>query len=74
MGDRVPIFEYRCQSCQQTFERIRRYDDESPVECPTCKQEARKLVSSFAARTGGASSGGYAGPAPSAPSCAPGGG
>ena len=72
----MPIYEYRCDPCEKTFEKIRRMSDESPVPCPDCGDEAKKQLSGFAARTGGVSfstSGGA--PAPcGAPSCAPGGG
>ena len=68
----MPIYEYRCDACDVTFERIRRASDETPVECPECHEEARKLLSTFAAR-GDAGSGGYSGPS-RAPSCSPGGG
>lgn len=52
----MPIFEYRCDACDVTFERIRRASDETPVECPTCGEETRKLLSTFASRSEGSSS------------------
>ncbi len=75
----MPIYEYRCEPCDKTFEKIRRMSDETPVSCPDCGDEAKKQLSGFAARTGGGASfpmaGSGGGPAPcGAPSCAPGGG
>lgn len=52
----MPIYEYRCDACNVTFERIRRASDDTPVECPECHDEARKLMSTFASRADGASS------------------
>ena len=69
----MPIYEYRCEPCEKTFEKIRRASDETPMVCPDCGDEVRKLVSTFAARTGGASFSSGAS-SPSAPVCAPGGG
>jgi len=56
MESALPIFEYRCDACDVTFERIRRASDETPVECPECHEEARKLLSTFASRSEGARS------------------
>jgi putative FmdB family regulatory protein len=69
----MPIYEYHCDACDVTFERIRRASDETPVECPECREEARKLLSTFAARGDASGSGGYSAPS-RAPSCSPGGG
>ena len=46
----MPIFEYRCKSCEHQFERlVSRYD--SPVDCPACSSsEVTKLLSTFAAQ------------------------
>jgi len=68
----MPIYEYRCDACDVTFERLRRASDDSPVTCPECHDEARKLLSTFAAPSDGGSSA-YSAPS-AAPACAPGGG
>jgi putative FmdB family regulatory protein len=72
----MPIYEYRCDACDETFEKMRRMSDETPVVCPECGDEARKLLSGFAAHTGGGGFSGGGGGCASAgsPSCAPGGG
>lgn len=44
----MPLFEYHCEHCSQTFEIISKQQDES-VTCPTCKKAAKKKVSVFAA-------------------------
>ncbi len=41
----MPIYEYECPSCSCKFEKKRSFTDESPVLCPTCKCEARKVFS-----------------------------
>ncbi|HXK59211.1 MAG TPA: zinc ribbon domain-containing protein [Acidobacteriota bacterium] len=44
----MPIFEYRCDKCQTTFERIVLGRSEEIV-CPKCGNEkVQKLLSSFA--------------------------
>ncbi len=40
----MPIYEYRCQNCQQTTEILQRVDDAVPP-CPACGGELRRLVS-----------------------------
>ena len=53
----MPIFEYRCQSCDSKFEKlVRRADDH--VECPTCGPSKLEVqYSTFAAQTNGAPKG-----------------
>ncbi len=44
----MPIFEYRCQTCGFSFEKLLRNQNETPKECPQCnKQNLQKLFSSF---------------------------
>jgi putative FmdB family regulatory protein len=47
----MPIFEYKCASCGNRFEKlIRRESDESGLTCPACGAEApEKELSTFAA-------------------------
>ncbi len=40
----MPIYEYRCKSCNHTFERMQRHSDPAPT-CPSCSEEVEKLVS-----------------------------
>jgi putative FmdB family regulatory protein len=43
----MPLFEYRCENCDATFEEIVRAD--STPRCPECDSTAlRKLISGFA--------------------------
>ncbi len=51
----MPIYEFRCSECGFVFEVLRPMgDDGSELDCPGCGASAlEKLVSSFAAATGG---------------------
>ncbi len=46
----MPLFEYHCESCDQTFEKLSKTQKEA-IPCPDCKQEAAKIVSAFASST-----------------------
>lgn len=67
----MPIFEYRCPTCDKTFERLQRRDDDAPVCCPTCGAPSDRQFSAFAMSVAGPSFGSCAsrdacgGPAPS---------
>lgn len=43
----MPLYEYRCQACGDTFETIRGLNDkDADVECPGCgEKKAEKLIS-----------------------------
>ena len=41
----MPLYEFECFVCKHRFERIRRVDDESPIVCPRCEGEVRRLLS-----------------------------
>ncbi|RKU27079.1 zinc ribbon domain-containing protein [Candidatus Poribacteria bacterium] len=45
----MPIFEYRCTSCENNFEVLQRTSGEKkPVACPKCGTfETKKRLSSF---------------------------
>jgi putative FmdB family regulatory protein len=48
----MPIFEYVCKECDHRFEKLVQRSDS--VSCPSCKSEQLdKLLSVFAAGTGG---------------------
>lgn len=52
----MPIFEFLCDHCGETFEElVRSADAIDGLTCPTCKSESiRKKISLFASRkTGG---------------------
>lgn len=60
----MPLFEFRCRTCQHAFEEIVRSDQLPP--CPSCESlEVSKLMSAFAVgRGGGRTTGGRSLPAP----------
>jgi len=43
----MPIFEYRCEACQQTIEKITSNPPQE-IPCPKCGQSAKKALSVFA--------------------------
>ena len=48
----MPIYEYKCPKCGLKFELLRpmsKANEDAP--CPTCKNGAKRAVSSFAAFT-----------------------
>lgn len=54
----MPLYEYRCKSCGEVFEKMMRWSeaDRSPV-CPNCQGvDTHKQISTFASH--GTSSGG----------------
>jgi len=42
----MPIYEYRCDDCEQVFEAIQRISDEPLDACRHCGGAARRIVSS----------------------------
>ncbi len=58
----MPMYDFRCEQCSKEFEELVPRDYKE-VPCPGCgSTETRRLLSTFASRTGGG--GGYV-PAPS---------
>ncbi len=51
----MPLYEYRCANCGQTFELLRRMGDaDRDLACPKCEsEEIERLLSTFAQKTGG---------------------
>jgi putative FmdB family regulatory protein len=42
----MPIYEYRCQSCDHELEALQKLSDPELSECPSCgKPELKKLIS-----------------------------
>lgn len=39
----MPIFEYQCDGCDQTFERLERSDASKVCTCPNCLFEAVRV-------------------------------
>jgi len=68
----VPFYDQSCPDCGKLFEVERRITDDSPVFCPDCGAETRRLIShtSFslkAGSSGGWADGGYGQPKPADP-------
>lgn len=56
----MPFFDYRCQSCDHTFEVLQRVSEPAPSTCPSCNQDRlEKLVSAPAIQSGGGGGGGH---------------
>jgi putative FmdB family regulatory protein len=53
----MPIFEYKCQTCGETFESFtQRVTAPTPPVCPACgSKDAERLFSVFAGRSEGSS-------------------
>jgi putative FmdB family regulatory protein len=41
----MPTYEYECDSCGITFERLQRISDAPIRQCPECGGEVRRLIS-----------------------------
>lgn len=56
----MPLYEYRCTTCGEVFERLRRIQDaDREQECPRCaSQQIERLLSRFSAGGSCVSSGG----------------
>jgi len=42
----MPIYEYRCQKCHQTFEVLQKLNDKPLDRCPHCHGQLARLISS----------------------------
>lgn len=40
----MPLYVYRCQSCQSEFEKAQSIWDDSLPPCPECEGETRKVI------------------------------
>ncbi len=50
----MPIYEYRCGSCDHQFEALQKVNEEALHDCPQCREPAlRKLISAVAFRLKG---------------------
>lgn len=38
----MPIYEYKCESCEETIEKLQKISDEPLVTCPKCKKDSLK--------------------------------
>ena len=41
----MPTYDYRCESCNNTFEFFQNMSDEPLNKCPDCNRKVRRLVS-----------------------------
>ena len=44
----MPIYEYRCQSCEKTFEFMQRMSDDPKTTCEECSGKLERLISQSA--------------------------
>ena len=73
----MPLYEYQCKSCNNTFELRQKFSDAPASTCPACGGEVEKLISQsgFALKGQGWYGDGYGdSKKPAAPSCPSGGG
>ncbi|MBT8449960.1 MAG: zinc ribbon domain-containing protein [Gammaproteobacteria bacterium] len=50
----MPIYEYKCKSCEHKFDKIQKISDEPLTDCPDCGQpELVKLISAAGFRLKG---------------------
>ena len=42
----MPLYEYQCDECGHTFEKIQKFSDPLETTCPKCGGPVRKLMSS----------------------------
>lgn len=55
----MPIYEYTCTECKTKFELLRSISQiDEPAECPKCKAEAKRAVTSFLCRSAASGGGG----------------
>lgn len=36
----MPLYEFQCKACQHRFEKIQKFSDPMPDECPECGEDA----------------------------------
>ena len=72
----MPVYEYQCAACNNTFELRQKFSDEPATECPSCGGTVKKLISStaFTLKGGGWYAEGYGGAGGSGSSGCPSGG
>jgi putative FmdB family regulatory protein len=42
----MPLYEYQCDECGHSFEKIQKFSDPLETSCPNCGGPVRKLMSS----------------------------
>lgn len=43
---KMPIYEYKCESCGNEFEELQSFDADVKIPCPKCKKNANRIISS----------------------------
>jgi len=52
----MPLFEYKCQSCGERFEKLVWSSSKSEITCPKCgSTQTERQLSTFATKGGGCS-------------------
>jgi putative FmdB family regulatory protein len=41
----MPIYEYHCEKCNKTFERLQKISDASLCACPSCGSNSKRQMS-----------------------------
>lgn len=36
----MPLYEFQCKACQHRYEKIQKFSDPMPDECPACGEDA----------------------------------
>lgn len=51
----MPVYEYKCEECENRFELLQRFDADRTQECPKCQSMAKRVLSlgSFVLKGGG---------------------
>jgi len=49
----MPIYEYQCESCDNTFEKLIFNSDDESIDCPNCGAKNVKRLLSAASFMGG---------------------
>jgi len=57
----MPLYEYQCNTCSNRFELRQKFSDPPAGECPKCRGEVTKLITTaaFALKGGGWAAEGY---------------
>ena len=69
----MPMYEYKCESCDNQFELRQKFSDPPATVCPQCGGHVSKLISSaaFALKGGGWYNEGYGAGKSAAPAACP---
>jgi putative FmdB family regulatory protein len=69
----MPLYEYQCKSCKNSFELRQKFSDAPASVCPECGGEVEKLISQsgFALKGQGWYGDGYSGSKQAAPAATP---